>query len=62
MSYLLKIDAMLVSVGGGITVRNIDGDIVIVAVGEVDAIIVTAIWRGCVRCGCRIAFVVAVVV
>jgi hypothetical protein len=54
MGDLLNIDPTLAGVGGGITVRDVDGDVVVVAVGEVDVV------TGCVgcRCGCSVFVVI----
>jgi hypothetical protein len=59
MSDLLKIDAILVCIGCGIAVGYVDRNVVIVAVGKVDVITVTAagIWCGCCS---RVNFVVTV--
>jgi len=51
MGDLLKIDPTLVGVGCCVTVCDIDGNIVIVAVGEVD-IIIGCGGYGCGCCGC----------
>ena len=61
MSYLLKIEAILVCVGSGIAVGYVDGNVVIVAVGEVDVITtaIGVIWYGS---WCRVDLVVAGVV
>jgi len=43
VSYLLKIDAILICIGCGVTIGDVDGNVVVVAVGEVDVITVTAV-------------------
>jgi len=46
MSYLLKIDAILVCVGCSIAVSDVDRNVIVVTVGKVDVITITAagIW------------------
>jgi hypothetical protein len=57
MSNLLKIDAILICIGCSIAVCYVDRNVVVVAVGKVDVITITAVG---IRCGgSRVDFIVA---
>jgi len=51
VSYLLKIDAILVSVGGSVAVGDVDGDVIVVTVSKVDVVTGTAVGVGRSRRG-----------